>query len=137
MPGDQIVVDVWFARRPGRHAYGAWGSGQDGNDYLALKESLLKNPITLEASSASGEVHSEELMVRVEEDPLLRDIPEWFGDAKFGLFMHWGVFAVPGWARKSSISLKELWWSYTDRIVIQPQALTQSGTGKRPGWKRK
>ena len=24
--------------------------------------------------------------------------PEWFKDAKFGIFIHWGVYAVPGWA---------------------------------------
>ncbi len=24
--------------------------------------------------------------------------PEWFDDAKFGIFIHWGVYSVPGWA---------------------------------------
>jgi alpha-L-fucosidase len=24
--------------------------------------------------------------------------PYWFDDAKFGIFIHWGVYAVPGWA---------------------------------------
>ncbi|WP_033263249.1 alpha-L-fucosidase [Amycolatopsis vancoresmycina] len=24
--------------------------------------------------------------------------PYWFGDAKFGIFIHWGVYAVPAWA---------------------------------------
>lgn len=27
-----------------------------------------------------------------------RPIPEWFSDAKFGIFIHWGVFSVPAWA---------------------------------------
>ncbi|NJN28400.1 MAG: alpha-L-fucosidase [Cyclobacteriaceae bacterium] len=26
-----------------------------------------------------------------------RPIPEWFTDAKFGIFIHWGVFSVPAW----------------------------------------
>ncbi|MDZ7612752.1 MAG: alpha-L-fucosidase [Flavobacteriaceae bacterium] len=26
-----------------------------------------------------------------------RPIPEWFSDAKFGIFIHWGVFSVPAW----------------------------------------
>lgn len=26
-----------------------------------------------------------------------RPIPEWFTDAKFGIFIHWGVFSVPSW----------------------------------------
>jgi alpha-L-fucosidase len=27
-----------------------------------------------------------------------RPVPEWFEDAKFGIFIHWGVYAVPAWA---------------------------------------
>ncbi|GIZ00394.1 hypothetical protein CEXT_576151, partial [Caerostris extrusa] len=23
-------------------------------------------------------------------------LPEWFDDAKIGIFLHWGVFSVPG-----------------------------------------
>lgn len=26
-----------------------------------------------------------------------RPIPEWFTDAKFGIFIHWGLFSVPSW----------------------------------------
>lgn len=26
-----------------------------------------------------------------------RPVPEWFSDAKFGIFIHWGVFSVPAW----------------------------------------
>ena len=26
-----------------------------------------------------------------------RPIPEWFTDAKFGIFIHWGVYSVPAW----------------------------------------
>ena len=27
-----------------------------------------------------------------------RPLPEWFDDAKFGIFVHWGIHSVPGWA---------------------------------------
>lgn len=27
-----------------------------------------------------------------------RPIPHWFEDAKFGIFIHWGVYSVPSWA---------------------------------------
>jgi alpha-L-fucosidase len=27
-----------------------------------------------------------------------RPIPAWFSDAKFGIFIHWGVYSVPAWA---------------------------------------
>ena len=26
-----------------------------------------------------------------------RSIPGWFEDAKFGIFIHWGVYSVPAW----------------------------------------
>lgn len=25
-------------------------------------------------------------------------VPEWFENAKFGIFIHWGLYSVPGWA---------------------------------------
>jgi len=27
-----------------------------------------------------------------------RPVPGWFSDAKFGIFIHWGVYSVPAWA---------------------------------------
>src|SRR5687768_83867 len=27
-----------------------------------------------------------------------RPIPQWFKDAKLGIFIHWGVYSVPAWA---------------------------------------
>jgi alpha-L-fucosidase len=29
-----------------------------------------------------------------------RPVPPWFKDAKFGIFIHWGVYSVPGWSSK-------------------------------------
>jgi alpha-L-fucosidase len=31
-----------------------------------------------------------------------RPVPAWFKDAKFGIFIHWGVYAVPGWSTKGN-----------------------------------
>lgn len=31
-----------------------------------------------------------------------RPVPQWFQDAKFGIFIHWGVYAVPGWSPKGN-----------------------------------
>jgi alpha-L-fucosidase len=27
-----------------------------------------------------------------------RQVPVWFDDAKLGIFIHWGLYSVPGWA---------------------------------------
>lgn len=29
-----------------------------------------------------------------------RPVPQWFNDAKFGIFIHWGVYSVPGYSSK-------------------------------------
>lgn len=29
-----------------------------------------------------------------------RPVPEWFADAKFGIFIHWGVYSVPAYTKK-------------------------------------
>ncbi|HNU88334.1 MAG TPA: alpha-L-fucosidase [Ferruginibacter sp.] len=31
-----------------------------------------------------------------------RPTPQWFTDAKFGIFIHWGVYSVPGWSSKGN-----------------------------------
>jgi alpha-L-fucosidase len=37
-----------------------------------------------------------------------RPNPQWFEDAKFGIFIHWGVYAVPSWGPKDRYS--EWYW---------------------------
>lgn len=31
-----------------------------------------------------------------------RPIPEWYKDAKFGIFVHWGLYSVPSWSPKGT-----------------------------------
>ncbi|HMR92828.1 MAG TPA: alpha-L-fucosidase [Chitinophagaceae bacterium] len=31
-----------------------------------------------------------------------RPVPSWFTDAKFGIFIHWGLYSVPAWATNSN-----------------------------------
>lgn len=33
-----------------------------------------------------------------------RPLPAWFGNAKLGIFVHWGLFSVPGWAERTASS---------------------------------
>ncbi|MCS7223444.1 MAG: alpha-L-fucosidase [Armatimonadetes bacterium] len=37
-----------------------------------------------------------------------RPIPNWFDEAKFGIFIHWGVYSVPSWAPKGRYA--EWYW---------------------------
>ncbi len=38
-----------------------------------------------------------------------RPVPGWFEDAKFGIFIHWGLYAVPAWAPTGQYS-EWYWW---------------------------
>ena len=29
-------------------------------------------------------------------------IPDWYQDAKLGIFVHWGLYSVPGWAPRGA-----------------------------------
>ena len=39
-----------------------------------------------------------------------RPIPTWYDDAKFGIFIHWGVYSVPAWGPKGQYS--EWYWQH-------------------------
>ena len=38
-----------------------------------------------------------------------RPVAPWFGDAKFGIFIHWGLYSVPAWSPKGTYSE---WYQY-------------------------
>jgi alpha-L-fucosidase len=38
-----------------------------------------------------------------------RPVPQWFRDAKFGIFIHWGVYSVPGYCSKGNYAE---WYQY-------------------------
>lgn len=38
-----------------------------------------------------------------------RPVPAWFGEAKFGIFIHWGPYSVPAWSPKGTYSE---WYQY-------------------------
>lgn len=41
-----------------------------------------------------------------------RPIPKWFDEAKFGIFIHWGVFSVP------SFGSEWFWWGWRSKYRI-------------------
>ena len=52
-----------------------------------------------------------------------RPIPEWFENAKFGIFIHWGPYSVPAWSPKGTYSE---WYQYW----LQSKALFGNGDFK-------
>jgi alpha-L-fucosidase len=43
-----------------------------------------------------------------------RESPEWFADAKFGIFIHWGVYSVPAYCDTSTYAEWYYWWLRTN-----------------------
>ena len=44
-----------------------------------------------------------------------RKTPEWFRDAKFGIFIHWGLYSVPSWSPKGTYA--EWYWHAKDGLT--------------------
>ena len=49
-----------------------------------------------------------------------RPTPSWFVDAKFGIFIHWGVYSVPAWGPKGTYA--EWYWSALRRKGSETEA---------------
>ena len=50
-----------------------------------------------------------------------RPIPSWFEDAKFGIFIHWGVYSVPAWRKlESGLYASYSEWYYA-RVMYNPE----------------
>ena len=41
-----------------------------------------------------------------------RPVPEWYDNAKVGIFIHWGVFSVPSYVGTGTKGLAEWFWFY-------------------------
>ncbi len=49
-----------------------------------------------------------------------RPIPEWFQDAKFGIFIHWGIYSVPAWRKlEPGLYASYAEWYYA-RVMYNP-----------------
>ncbi|NOT61550.1 MAG: alpha-L-fucosidase [Acidobacteria bacterium] len=52
-----------------------------------------------------------------------RTTPVWFDEAKFGIFIHWGVYSVPAWGPKGTYA--EWYWRHIEsgraNLVAQPE----------------
>ncbi|KAI8641770.1 putative alpha-L-fucosidase [Parasitella parasitica] len=39
-------------------------------------------------------------------------VPRWYESAKFGIFIHWGLYSVPSWAPVGADYAEWYWWNY-------------------------
>jgi alpha-L-fucosidase len=55
---------------------------------------VLLGLLLIAHSPAQAPSHYEATIESLNQHPL----PQWFDDAKLGIFIHWGLYSVPGWA---------------------------------------
>jgi len=70
--------------------------------------------------------HYEPTLASLDSHPL----PEWYGDAKLGIFIHWGLYSVPGWA---PLNHPDHDFGSEDYIVYDPYAEWYLNVVKIPG----
>jgi len=56
-----------------------------------------------------------------------RPIPQWYDDAKFGIFIHWGVYSVPAWAPVGTYA--EWYWHDLNQAGSATQAFHNATYG--------
>jgi len=58
------------------------------------------------------------------------EVPGWFHDAKFGIFVHWGPYSVPAWAPRVKVDFKSPTW-LADNAYAEWYLNTMSIPGSR------
>lgn len=89
MPGDEVIVEI-LVKPTGK-------SSEFTNAHVefTLGDSHWTRPVQVEGSKLVfdfGEWSSDDA------DTEQHTSPAWFNNAKFGIFIHWGLFSVPAWA---------------------------------------
>src|SRR5579863_6246020 len=90
----------------------------------ALMSSALIASATLCLSQAPA--HYEPTLASLDQHPL----PQWYAGAKLGIFIHWGLYSVPGWAPLTHPNHD---FSSNDYIKYDPYAEWYLNTMRVPG----
>ena len=59
-----------------------------------LLRTLASAPLAFSGSRAAAQARYQPNWASIDARPT----PQWFGDSKFGIFIHWGVYSVPAYA---------------------------------------
>jgi alpha-L-fucosidase len=98
--GDQVMVEVGVVNKPGVKP------GSSGNATVHAANDHFETTYTMNATYGIGEYQP------TYESIYTHESPSWYNNAKYGIFIHWGVYAVPGWGNsgKNESYAEWYWW---------------------------
>ncbi|KAH8200384.1 hypothetical protein TruAng_005473 [Truncatella angustata] len=96
-PGDQVTVQVEVANKNGVE------KGTTGTATARLNSKTVDLSHTFEATFGIGAYEA------TYESIYTHESPEWFNNAKFGIFIHWGLYSIPAWGN-SGVN-ETYWWN--------------------------
>jgi alpha-L-fucosidase len=98
-PGDQVMVEVGVENMAGVQP------GSQGNATIFITDGRDEFEYTFNASFGIPDYEPTYDSIYSHESP------SWYNNAKYGIFIHWGVYSVPGWGNKgNNESYAEWYW---------------------------
>ncbi|KAL9110762.1 MAG: hypothetical protein Q9227_004754 [Pyrenula ochraceoflavens] len=99
-PGDQAMVEIGVVNKAGVRR------GTSGNATVVLSASNVSVSFTFNATYGIADYQP------TYESIYTHETPSWYNNAKFGIFIHWGVYSVPGWGNsgKNESYAEWYWW---------------------------
>ena len=100
-PGDQVMVEVGVENKAGVKP------GSTGNATISLSNGKDQFEYTFNCTFGIADYEP------TYESIYSHESPSWYNNAKYGIFIHWGVYSVPGWGNKGKNEgyAEWYWWS--------------------------
>ncbi|OJJ45817.1 hypothetical protein ASPZODRAFT_68896 [Penicilliopsis zonata CBS 506.65] len=100
-PGDQAVIEIAVVNKDGVAA------GTSGNATVVFTgQGIEAESYTFNATFGIYEYEA------TYESVYAHESPDWYNNAKYGIFIHWGIYSVPGWGNKGAKEEYAEWYWY-------------------------
>ncbi|KAJ5167529.1 uncharacterized protein N7482_006310 [Penicillium canariense] len=102
-PGDQAIVEIGVRNRKGVKA------GESGPATVAIQgQHVESSKYTFNATYGISQYEA------TYESVYSHEAPSWYNNAKYGIFIHWGIYSVPGWGNVGSKENYAEWSALTE-----------------------
>lgn len=98
-PGDQAIVQIGVVNTPGT------AEGSSGTATVVISGTGVHAEYSFSATYGISQYEPTYASIYEHESP------QWYNGAKYGIFIHWGIYSVPGWGNKgANESYAEWYW---------------------------